>query len=197
MKLADKVSNVEGMAATQKLDQLVSFETSVRSINALDLDDSLAIEQSIIVDAIKLLAAMTEYLQTSLLYLKSCFLKNMVKTVFSKTNVVVAAKNLDEAAKAFRSKQASDYSTLEAKIRHRKRDEQEMLRNLSELNYASIHNDKSKVRSDEKTTNWIFEEPKYKDWRTTSKHLLWCNGVRGVGKTCLALVIIVYTLLHS
>jgi hypothetical protein len=187
MKLADKVSKVDRMAATQKLDQLVSFETSVRSINALDLDDSLALEQSIIVDAIKLLAAMTEYLQTSLLYLKSCFLKKMVKTVFSEDNVVVAAKNLDEAAEAFRRscRQASDHSILEAKIRMRKDDEQEKLTNLSELNYASIHNEKRKVRGDEKTTNWIFEEPKYKDWRTTSKRLLFCVGAPGIGKTCL------------
>ncbi|KAK7418761.1 hypothetical protein QQX98_003779 [Neonectria punicea] len=80
-------------------------------VNALDqicighrssrLDDSRHPDQTIIVDAIKLLTAMTGYIRTNVLYLKSCWFGKLAKTAFSENNVVTAEKDLDEAAEAF------------------------------------------------------------------------------------------------
>ncbi|KAK7425561.1 hypothetical protein QQZ08_008002 [Neonectria magnoliae] len=101
MKLAEQLSEDTQTATAERFDKLVIFEKSTRVIEAFDLDDSRHPDQTIIVDAIKLLTAMTEYLRTNVLYLKSRWFGKLVKTEFSENNVVTAEKDLDEAAEAF------------------------------------------------------------------------------------------------
>lgn len=167
------------------------IESSIRSVAALDLDEMKLPGQSIMVNAIMLLEAMTEYLRTSIQYLRSSSLRKLKNKAFSNNvNVVEAEKKLNEAEQAFHKSclHAASIESLATAAAQRRRDEKEELeRLLSKIDHEQIHADQRQDRC-QGTTDWIFIRQEYDDWWKSSDRILWCYGVPGVGKTHLACV---------
>ncbi|CZR59486.1 uncharacterized protein PAC_09378 [Phialocephala subalpina] len=164
----------------EKLSDHQQFLNRWREMNPDSLEDS------ILEKAIKLLAAITDFLRTSIIYLQDPAIKNFGKGIA--TGDAPTDKNLLEARSEF--DQAVVQETGLVIMRWRQEEEtQKALSWLSSSDFAKKQDDLRQLRLDG-TGKWMLDDESYQHWLDGDFPTLWCPGAPGAGKTFITSIVV-------
>ena len=165
----DKHSRSESIVEQlEKLSDHQQFLNRWRDMNP----DSL--EHSILEKAIKLLAAITDFLRTSIIHLQNPAFKNAVKGIA--TTDVPPNKNLQEARSEFDQAVVQETSLIIMRW-HQEEETQKALSWLSSLDFTKKQDELRDLRLDG-TGKWMLDDLNYQHWLDGDISTLWCPGAR-------------------
>jgi hypothetical protein len=158
---------------TDQLEHLEDYHAYLRAVQEAHLDDSNEKKRSIIVGATELLTAIINFLQTSIVYLRTCLFVRII----SADDVTAAKNELDGAINRFVNA-VSIGASMTIMQGDQMKDNMEILSSLSTLDFKVRHQQLRKDRF--KPTGpfklWILETEEFKKWRGSQKAFLWCYG---------------------
>jgi hypothetical protein len=133
-----------------------------------------SLEDSILEKAVKLLAAITDFLRTSIIYLQNPAFKNAVKGIA--TADAPPDKNLLEARSEFDQAVVQETNLIIMRW-HQEEETQKALCWLSSLDFTKKQDDLRQMRLDG-TGQWMLDDLNYKHWLDGDIPTLWCPGAR-------------------
>jgi hypothetical protein len=161
---------------TEQLEKLSTHLSFVENVRQINLDDSSQEKVTIVENATILLAAVTNFLRISLIYLNKNFWRKAGETIIGKDDVTKSKEELDNAVDAF-DRSVSRGADL-ARWRTQQAEENEkILSSFSDMDFEIVQKE---VRSKRLpgTGEWIFREPKFDKWLNKDISVLWCPGIR-------------------
>ncbi|KAG4441352.1 hypothetical protein IFR05_003166 [Cadophora sp. M221] len=150
------------------------FFEDLREIGPQDLPPSIQEHSTL------LLAAISDYLRVSLIFLQSRYIGKVLKVIV-KDDVDEAQKAVDSAI-ADLDRAVNHETYLLGKRREKGEGLKNALRSLSRLRFRDTHDDIWKRRLGE-TGKWMLSDPQFLQWLDGSIKILWCTGLPGAGKT--------------
>jgi hypothetical protein len=167
---------------TDQLEHLGDYHAYLEIVQEARLDDSNEKKRTIIVGATDLLTAIINFLQTSIIYLRTCTFVRII----TPDDVTTAKKDLDDAVKRFVNA-VSIGASITIMERDQLRVNMEILSSLSTLDFKvkqqQLREDRFKPTGPLKL--WILETEEFKKWRTSQKAFLWCYGKGKSGHRCV------------
>jgi hypothetical protein len=133
-----------------------------------------SLEHSILEKAIKLLAAITDFLRTSIIHLQNPAFKNAVKGIAAAD--VSPDKNLLEARNEFDQAVVQETSLIIMRW-HQEEETQKALSWLSSLDFTKKQDELRDLRLDG-TGKWMLDDLNYQHWLDGDISTLWCPGAR-------------------
>jgi hypothetical protein len=161
---------------TEQLEKLSDYQLFVESVRQVNLDDSSDEKVAVLENATKLLAAVTNFLRISLIYLKKNFLRKVGETMIGKDDVMKSKEELDSAVGAF-DQSVSRCAHLATLRKQQDEENEKVLCSLSNMDFATVQNDLRNKRL-LGTGQWIFKESKFDGWLNGDISVLWCPGKR-------------------
>ncbi|KFY28844.1 hypothetical protein V491_00258 [Pseudogymnoascus sp. VKM F-3775] len=177
---SSSVAVVEGL---EELSDHQHFLNSVSSLN-FELDNGT---DSIVVKAINLLVAITDFLRISIQFLQKGFTQRIWDQVTS-GDVNAAITSLKHARQNF-AFAVSEVASMAILRRENDEATQKALQNMSPLTFKKTHDDVVRNRL-EKSGRWLLDHPSFCKWLRGDILTLWCPGEGGAGKTVLTSTVV-------
>lgn len=160
------------VAIIEGLEELSDHQQFLNSVSALnfELDNGT---DSILVKAINLLVAITDYLRISIQLLQKHFVQRIWDQVTT-DHVNTAMKSLQDARQKF---DQAVHGAASATILRRENEEvtRKVLNDMSPLTFKKTHDDVVRSRLDN-SGKWLLEHPKFDKWLRGNILTLWCPG---------------------
>lgn len=165
----DHSSSVAVIEGLEELSNHQQFLNSVSTLN-FELDNGT---DSILVNAINLLVAITDYLRISIQLLQKHFVRRIWDQVTT-DDVNTAMKSLQDARQKF---DQAVHGVASATILRRENEEvtRKALYDMSPLKFKKTHDDVVRNRLDN-SGKWLLEHPKFVKWLRGDILTLWCPG---------------------
>ncbi|KFZ11552.1 hypothetical protein V502_07499 [Pseudogymnoascus sp. VKM F-4520 (FW-2644)] len=177
---SSSVAVVEGL---EELSDHQQFLNSVSSLN-FELDNGT---DSILVKAINLLVAITDFLRISIQFLQKHFARRVWDKITT-DHVNTAMKSLQDARQNFDRVVHGAASAIILRGENEKVT-RKALDDMSPLTFKKTHDDVVRNRLDN-SGQWLLEHPNFGKWLRGDILSLWCPGEAGAGKTVLTSVVV-------
>lgn len=160
------------MAVVEGLEELSDHQHFLNSVSSLnfELDNGT---DSIVVKAINLLVAITDFLRISIQFLQKGFTQRIWDQVTS-GDVNAAITSLKHARQNF-AFAVNDAASIAILRRENDEATQKALQNMSPLTFKKMHDDVVRNRL-EKSGQWLLEHTSFGKWLRGDIVTLWCPG---------------------
>lgn len=151
-----------------------------------------AIDESIVVRALKLQKALSEFIRESVVWLRKHAMTKFVTDAFGIQDVRVAIEDLNFARVALKRAMDTEFY-LTAKLRDLEAQDNKTLDRMIARQDCIYHIARQRDLHDKRLPNSgesIVKDPRYQQWCSGDLSSLWCDGLAGAGKTfaCSAVV---------
>jgi len=158
----------------ERLGKLPDYQERVDRLRDISSD---ILGDSVLEKATYLMAAMSDFLRISLLYLKSYYITNLVKGLAS-DHVTESMLSLETAVRDCDTAVNQQIEGILLK-RQQQREREETLEWLSKENFKDIQDDVRNRRL-ENTGQWLLDSLDFQNWLNDGLSILWCEGLGNV-----------------
>ncbi|KAI9771577.1 MAG: hypothetical protein M1839_002770 [Geoglossum umbratile] len=166
------------------LGKLPDYQENVDRLRTFSPD---ILGDSVLEKATYLLAAITDFLRISLVYLKSHYIKNLVENL-ADSPVTEGKRSLENALREFDSAVDRQINSIILN-QQQERERKETLEWLSKENFKNSQDD-VRHRRLENTGQWLLVNSDFQQWMNGNLPILWCEGFAGAGKTCITSIVV-------